>query len=86
MSRVHILSICSHCYCEAGVPGGEAMSSKAETYARYIPCPMCEGSGNEAKWIDREDFAKLLQQAVCQMNIHPTKAVCISVLAMCGMT
>jgi hypothetical protein len=41
------------------------MSSKAETYTRYLPCPMCEGSGNEAKWIDREDFVKLLHQVQC---------------------
>jgi DnaJ-class molecular chaperone len=65
MLKVHILSICSHCNGEAYVPMGEAKSSKGETYTRYAPCPMCEGSGNEPKWVSLVDFTKLFHQATC---------------------
>jgi hypothetical protein len=31
---------------------GEAEDSQGHTYTRHIPCPFCEGSGNELKLID----------------------------------
>jgi DnaJ-class molecular chaperone len=65
MLKVHILSLCSYCNGEAYMPMGEAEDCQGHKYTRYIPCPQCEGSGNEAKWVSLEDFAKLLQQAVC---------------------
>jgi hypothetical protein len=44
---------------------GEAEDSQGNPYTRHFPCPYCEGSGNKPKWIDLQDFAKLMQQAVC---------------------
>ena len=44
---------------------GEAEDCQGHKYTRHIPCPLCDGSGNEPKWINLEDFAKLLAQAQC---------------------
>ena len=65
MLKVHILASCSHCNGEAYQPIGEAEDCQSQKYTRYAPCPVCEGTGNEPKWIDLEDFTKLLQQTQC---------------------
>ena len=65
MLKVHILTTCSHCNGEAYLAMGESEDNQGNKYTRYIPCPICEGSGNEPKWIDLEDFANQLQQAHC---------------------
>jgi hypothetical protein len=77
MLKVRILATCSHCHGEAYQPVGRAEDGQGHTYIRHIPCPACEGSGNEPKWIDLQDFAKLMRQAVCphdhtsfQGNMH----------------
>jgi len=77
MLKVHILSTCSHCNGEAYLSVSEAEDCQGHVYVRHRPCPVCEGSGSEPKWIALEDFAKLLQQAVCshehtsfQGNMH----------------
>ncbi len=68
MLKVHILMICSHCNGEAYLPISESEDCQGNKYTRHIPCPVCEGSGNEPRWIDIQDFAKLMQQAVCPHN------------------
>jgi hypothetical protein len=65
MIKVQILIQCKHCNGEAYMPMGEAEDCQGHKYIRYVPCPMCDGSGNQPKWVSLEDFAKLLQQAVC---------------------
>ena len=65
MIKVQVLAPCSHCNGEAYLPMGEAEDCQGHKYIRHIPCPFCEGSGNQPKWIDLADFAKLMQQAVC---------------------
>jgi hypothetical protein len=47
------------------VPVGEGKNYKGRTYTRYVPCPDCDGSGNQARWISLQEFAELLRQAVC---------------------
>jgi hypothetical protein len=56
MHKVHILSTCSHCEDEAFQSVGEAEDCQGHKYIRYTPCPICEGSGNEPKWVDLDDF------------------------------
>jgi hypothetical protein len=73
MLKVHILASCSHCNGKAYLPMGEAEDSQGHTYTRHIPCPYCEGSGNEPKWLELADFAKLMRQTVCpheQTSFH----------------
>ncbi len=65
MIKVQILAPCSTCNGEAHQPIGEAEDCHGHKYTRYIQCPIYEGSGNEPKWIDLEDFVKMLQQAQC---------------------
>lgn len=65
MLKVHILSTCSNCKGEAYLPINEAEDSQGRKYIRHTPCPTCEGSGIEPIWVGLEDFAKLLNQAVC---------------------
>jgi len=65
MFKVHILGTCSHCNGEAYQPVGEAEDTQGHKYTRYVPCPICEGSGNEPKWVDLEGFAELLRQSLC---------------------
>jgi DnaJ-class molecular chaperone len=79
MFKVHIQVTCSKCNGDAYLPVGEAEDCQGHKYTRHIPCSFCEGSGNEPKWIDVQDFAKLLHQALCphkhtsyQGNMHFT--------------
>ncbi len=65
MLKVHILTQCSNCDGQAYLPAGEAEKHKGEKYTRYQPCPVCEGSGYESKWVSLEEFAVLLRQAQC---------------------
>lgn len=68
MLKVHVLSICPRCNGKAYIPMGETKDSQGHPYTLHIPCPFCEGSGNQPHWIDLKDFAKLLQQAQCPHN------------------
>ena len=65
MLKVQILDTCSHCNGKAYQPIDEAEDSQGRKYTRHVPCPICEGSGNEPKWVNLEDFAKLMKQALC---------------------
>ena len=77
MPKVYILSKCPFCDGEAYLPIEKCQDSKGQAYIRYTPCPACGGSGNVPRWISLDDFAKLLQQAICphkhtsfQGNMH----------------
>ena len=63
MLKVHILTCCPHCDGQAYLPIGEAESYTGEAYLRYLPCPVCQGTGNAAKWISLREFADLLEKA-----------------------
>ncbi len=65
MIKVQVLTHCEHCNGKAYVPIGEAEGYEGHKYTRYVPCPICDGSGNEPMWITLDDFAKLLRQAEC---------------------
>ena len=65
MIKVHILSTCANCNGDAYLPCGESEDADGRKYTRYTPCPMCEGSGNQPRWVSLEDFARLLQQTLC---------------------
>jgi hypothetical protein len=65
MFKVRVLSKCLQCNGEAYLPIEECEDSNGRTYTRYMPCPTCEGSGNQPQWINLEDFARLLYQADC---------------------
>ena len=66
MLKVHIQYRCEHCNGEAYLPVAEAEDVNGDRYLRYAPCPHCEGSGMNPKWISLEDLVALLQQAQCQ--------------------
>jgi hypothetical protein len=65
MIKIQILIQCEHCSGEAYLPIGEAEDRQVHKYTHYVPCSMCDGSGNEAKWINLDVFSKLLTQAQC---------------------
>jgi hypothetical protein len=65
MIKVQVLTQCKHCNGEAYLQMGEAEDCQGRRYTRYVPCPMCEGSGNLPSWISLDDFAKLLVQVQC---------------------
>ena len=65
MIKVQILDQCEHCQGQAYLPVGEGQDHRGRTYTRYAPCPMCEGSGTQPRWIPLSEFAELLQQAQC---------------------
>jgi hypothetical protein len=65
MFKVQVLFKCSHCDGQAYLPIGEAEDCEGNKYIQHAPCPTCNGSGNEPKWVSLEDFAKLLQQVRC---------------------
>ena len=68
MTKVHILTPCSHCNGVAYLPHGEVLSASGEPYIRHAPCPMCEGNGMVPKWVSLQEFAALLLQLQCPHN------------------
>lgn len=66
MDKVRILTSCDRCGGQAYLPTGEGEDYKGRKYTRFAPCPVCEGSGNQPKWVGLDEFALLLQQAQCQ--------------------
>ena len=65
MIKVQILAQCEHCQGQAYLPIGEGEDHRGRKYTRYAPCPMCEGSGNQPKWIPLPEFAVMLNQNAC---------------------
>jgi hypothetical protein len=66
MLKVHILDRCQYCNGKAYLPIGEATDWKCETFTRYAPCPMCEGTGKRGKWISLPDFLTMLKAERCK--------------------
>ena len=64
MIKVRILDRCEFCDGEAYVFECEDVDSHGETYDRYRPCEMCQGSGNQAKWIGLRELSDLLERAI----------------------
>jgi Phage integrase family len=52
MIKVQILIPCEHCSGQAFLPVGEEVGYTGKHYIRYRPCPQCQGSGNQPKWVD----------------------------------
>ena len=65
MIQIHILTTCEHCKGEAYLPIGEGEDYQGRKYTRFAPCPMCEGSGNQEKWVSLPDFLEMLNQEQC---------------------
>ncbi|MCJ7521279.1 MAG: hypothetical protein MUP21_03575 [Dehalococcoidia bacterium] len=53
MMKVRILDRCEFCDGEAYIFVCEDVDSRGETYDRYRPCEVCQGSGNQAKWVTK---------------------------------
>ena len=51
MLKVHIIDRVLYCDGKAYLPEGDATDWKGETYTRYAPCHMCEGTSERGKWI-----------------------------------
>ena len=66
MLKVHILDRCPYCDSKAYLPIGEATDWKGETFTRYAPCPMCEGTGEYGRWVSLPDFLNMLKPAMCK--------------------
>ena len=66
MIKVQILTRCEHCHGQAYLPIGEAQDYQGNPFTRYSPCPMCNGSGQSAKWVELAEFTRLLVQAECK--------------------
>ena len=66
MLKVHILLPCETCQGQAYMPNGEGEDYKGRKYTRFAPCPTCDGSGNQPKWVDLSAFLEMLKQAQCK--------------------
>ena len=53
MMKVRILDRCEFCDGEAYIFVCEDVDSRGETYDRYRPCEVCQGSGNREKWVTK---------------------------------
>ena len=65
MVKVQILTQCEQCNGQAYLPAGEGEDHKDQKYTRYAPCPQCEGSGVQPKWVSLPEFVKLQQATQC---------------------
>lgn len=68
MIKVQILTRRDHCNGEAYLPEGEDISASGERYTRYQPCPQCQGSGKQTRWITLGEFQDLLD---CATSLRP---------------
>ncbi len=48
------------------MPAGEAESYTGEKYIRHKPCPNCQGSAKQTKWVTLTEFALMLEAVKCQ--------------------
>ena len=53
MMKVRILDRCEFCDGEAYIFVCEEVDANGQTFDRYRPCEMCQGSGNRAKWVTK---------------------------------
>lgn len=67
--KVHILVPCQRCKGQAYLPTDEAMGANGKPYFQHEPCPACEGSGNQDRWINLEEFGELLKQETCPHSL-----------------
>ena len=67
MTKVHVLVSCEACHGKAQLPVGEAISSMGESYIQYRPCPQCQGSGKQTRWITLVELRTLMDQEVSRM-------------------
>jgi hypothetical protein len=63
MIKVRILDRCEFCDGEAYIFDRQDVDSRSEAYDRYRPCKVCEGSGDQTKWVSLKEFACLLDRA-----------------------
>ena len=63
MIKIRILDRCEFCDGEAYIFDYEDVDSRGNTFDRYRPCEMCNGSGNRAKWVSLQDLSDLLERA-----------------------
>jgi len=61
--KVYILAQCEHCEGQAHLPAGQAEDYKGEKYTRHQPCSMCNGCGNQPKWVSLVELETLLKEA-----------------------
>jgi hypothetical protein len=87
MIKVRVLDSCEFCDGEAYIFDCEDVDSRGETYDRYRPCEVCQGSGNQAKWVTLREFADLIERAtrfepdyleqLCYSCCTETKKACL---------
>jgi hypothetical protein len=66
MLKVHILDRCEFCLGEAYVFVGEFADEDGNRYPRYLPCHVCEGTGERGKWVSLPDFLEMLKATQCK--------------------
>lgn len=71
MIKIRILTACDRCNGEAYLPACEAMNTKSEPYTRYLPCPYCEGTGINPKWIGLREFVDKLNAVAVSDPMEP---------------
>ena len=69
--KVQILVPCEACGGEAYTPVEQAISYSGEPYIHYQPCPQCQGSGAQTKWISLLEFGELLSDVMARDPMAP---------------
>lgn len=68
MYKIQILTTCRACDGKAYLPTDEEMSVAGRKYFRHVPCTTCHGSGKEARWIDMQDFARMVMAIAVEVQ------------------
>jgi hypothetical protein len=66
MIKINILIQCDHCQGAAYLPIREAVCCNGERYIQHAPCPDCNGSGKQMKWVSLKELVPLLEDARCR--------------------
>ena len=83
MMKVRILDRCEFCDGEAYVFVCEDVDARGETFDRYRPCYMYNGSGNRAKWVGLRELSDLLERAIA-MERSGIGVGCSALSAICS--
>lgn len=62
MLKIYVQILCPSCKGKAYITTQETILITIWKHVRHKPCPQCNGSGTQTRWIDLNEFFQLLEE------------------------
>jgi hypothetical protein len=72
MDKIQILTTCRACSGRAYLPSLESWDMREGIHIHQTPCPACDGSGKEIRWIDLHELIGLLRAIAAEATGEPS--------------